>query len=73
MAADLKTMWSLRSHSGAAFFTNINTMRTLFQFFFVYLVASINKLELEPPEALGLSALGLSPQAFENFVFFCKK
>ena len=48
VAADSKTSRSLRCRSGAAFFTNNNTICTLFHLFlfFVYLVASINKLEL---------------------------
>ena len=49
VAADSKTSRSLCRHSGAAFFTNDNTICSLFYLFcfFVYLVASINKLELE--------------------------
>ena len=49
VAADSKTSRSLRRHSGAAFFINNNTIRSLFYLFsfFVHLVASINKLELE--------------------------
>ena len=49
VAADSKTSRYLRRHSGAAFFINNNTIRSLFYLFcfFVYLVASINKPELE--------------------------
>ena len=43
VAADSKTLRSLRCHSGAAFFINNNTIHTLFYLFLVCLFSGVNK------------------------------
>ena len=61
VAADSKTSRSLCRHSGAVFFINNNTICSLFYLFclFVYLVASINKLELKPMYSVSFCIFGV--------------